>query len=116
MALRRYDSNRGISLGAFANRWIFGRIYRSLMGTQNLLHNRKIQTMDLNDKVIDYQNLIDAHRIDLFEQIDSMTDKLASSVLRMVFMNYKRSEILKVNKISLDQYNQILTDFKGAFD
>lgn len=116
MALRRYDSNRGISLGAFANRWIFGRIYRSLMGTQNLLHNRKIQTMDLNDKVIDYQNLIDAHRIDLFEQIDSMTDKLASSVLRMVFMNYKRSEILKVNKISLDQYNQILTDFKETFD
>ena len=116
LALRRYDPARGISLGAFANRWIFGRIFRSLMGTKNLLHNKRIATMELSDKVFDKNPNNDNYIIEFYDHIENTHSAQAANVLKMLFQGHKRSEILKVNKITLDDFHKILADFDSKFE
>lgn len=115
MAIRRYDNKKNVTLGAFANRYIFGRIYRSLLGTKNLIHNKKILLMELSDKIIDTK---DEHvfLIDLYDFIENRYADFEAEALKMHLQNYSKSEIFKKTKLSSEQFNVILDDFKQNFE
>lgn len=115
MAIKRYDNTKNVSLGAFANRYIFGRIYRSLLGTKNLIHNKKILLMELSDKIIDPK---DEHvfLIDLYDFIETRYADYEAEALRMYLQNYSKSEIFKKTKLTSEQFNVILDDFKQNFE
>jgi len=114
MAYKKYNPNRGVSLGAFASRYIFGRIYRSLVGTKNLIHNKKILLMELSDKIIDKKN---DHEF-LTELQDHLNSKFTPDqieILRMFFDNYKKNEILRKFKITSDEFDRLTQEFYESF-
>lgn len=115
MAIRRYDKKKNVTLGAFANRYIFGRIYRSLLGTKNLIHNKKILLMELSDKIIDNRDQ-QVFLIDLYDFIDSRYADFEAEALKMFLQNYSKSEIFKKTKITSEDLNAILDDFKNNFE
>lgn len=114
--IKRYDSNRNISLGAFVHKYIFGRIFRSLLGTKNLLHNKKIILLELSDNIIDKNNDFATAQIDFWDYVENSMDETSVQVIKMHYQNYKKSEILRVCKISNEQYASILNEFDTYFD
>jgi RNA polymerase sigma factor (sigma-70 family) len=115
MAMRKYDPNKGVSLGAFANRYIFGRIYRSLLGTKNLIHNKKIILLDLSNKIIDKKSETEDFTAHLYDYIMSHYNETETKVLDLIFQNYKKSEIIKIVNVTNDFYDDLLTHFKANF-
>lgn len=114
--IKRYDSNRNISLGAFVHKYIFGRIFRSLLGTKNLLHNKKIILLELSDNIIDKNNDFATAQIDFWDYVENSMDETSVQVIKMHYQNYKKSEILRLCKISNEQYISILNEFDTYFD
>jgi RNA polymerase sigma factor (sigma-70 family) len=115
MAIRRYDNTKNVSLGAFANRYVFGRIYRSLLGTKNLIHNKKMLLMELSDKIIDSKDS-KVFLIDLYDFIETRYADFEAEALKMFLQNYSKSEIFKKTKMSSDEFNNLLDDFKKNFE
>lgn len=115
IGMKKYDKSRKISLGAFCNKYIFGRIYRSQLGTRNLQYNKKMVLMELSDKLID-QRPDPTEEICFREFIYSHYNLLTADVLIMHYENHKRSEIMKKHGLSLEQYNKIIEDFAADFE
>lgn len=113
MAKKRYDPSKGVSLGAFAQLYIFGRIYRSLVGTKKLQHERKILLLDIPEKIEDKQNEIEEFVILLQDHINFHYTIFEIDILTMVIQNYKKSEITKKYKITNEFYDELLLDFKN---
>lgn len=112
MAKKRYDSSTGVSLGAFAQRYIFGKIYRSLLGTKNLQHNKKIILMNFSDNIVDKRKNIDEYYFELFDSLMVNFDELKYQVLQLILHNYKKNEILKQLKITKEFYDKVIDEFK----
>lgn len=111
MAAKKYDSTRKITFGAFANKYVFGRIYRSLLGTRNLCHNKKIVLLEDGDRIVDDRMNQDLSMIEFVEYLESKYDKVTSSVLKMHLDNYKKTEIIRKHNLTLDEYNKIIEQF-----
>lgn len=112
MARKRFDSSTGVSLGAFAQRYIFGRIYRSLLGTKNLQHNKKILLMDFSDNIIDKRPNVDEYYFELFDSLMATFDAAKYEVLQLILHNYKKGEILKQLKITSEFYDKVINEFR----
>jgi DNA-directed RNA polymerase specialized sigma subunit len=115
MAFNRFDPTKGVSLGAFAQRYIFGRIYRSLLGTKNLQHNKKMILLESSEKIKDQKQENDEFLLHLYDHIMSKYNVLETQVLTMFFQNYKKTEIIRIAKITTDQFDLIIQDFKNNF-
>jgi RNA polymerase sigma factor (sigma-70 family) len=115
LGLKKYDKDRNISLGAYCNKYIFGRIYRSQLGTRNLQHNKKMILMELSDKVIDTRG-DPFEEINFYDFIENTYPPLVSDVLKMLYQNHKKSEIMKKHGLGLDEYNKIIEDFSSNFE
>jgi RNA polymerase sigma factor (sigma-70 family) len=113
MAKKRFDPSKNVSLGAFARLYIFGRIYRSLIGTKRLQHERKILLLDIPEKIEDKQNETEEFVILLQDHINFHYTILEIDILIMVIQNYKKSEITKKYKITNEFYDELLLDFKN---
>lgn len=115
LGLKKYDKDRNISLGAFCNKYIFGRIYRSQLGTRNLQHNKKMVLMELSDKVLDTRS-DPFEEVSFYDYLENAFDSVTSSVLKMHYQNHKKSEIIKKHGLSVEQYNKIIEDFIANFE
>lgn len=115
MAFHRYDPTKGVSLGAFAHRYIFGRIYRSLLGTKNLQHNKKMILLECSEKVKDDRQDSDEFIMHLYDHIMSRYNILETQVLTMFFQNYKKTEIVRITKITGEAFDILIQDFKNNF-
>lgn len=105
MGIRRWDPSRRISIGAFCNKYIFGRIYRSLIGTKNLVHNRRMVTMD-SDCPTPASEDGGAGLVDL---LDSMgEDAVARSVLTMLLEGHRKGEIMRRHRLTQDAWRSIV--------
>lgn len=116
MAYKKYDASRGVSLGAFAHRYIFGRIYRSLLGTKNLQNNKRMILLESSDKILDNNQIKEDFLLDLYDYILSNYQPHQREILIMVLQNYKKTEIIQQLKISTDLYDQVLMHFKNNYD
>ena len=114
--IKKYDPERNISIGAFCNKYIFGRIFRSLLGTKNLLHNKKIILMDLSNKILDKHQSAQHAEIHFWDYVENTYDKLSADVFRMIYNNYKKTEIMKKHGLTNEQYNNIVEQFTKDFD
>lgn len=115
MAAKKYDPSKGVSLGAYATRYIFGRIYRSLLGTKNLQHNKKILLLDVTDNIIDTKQENDEIVKLIYDHIRSKYNAEEAIILEMIFNNYKKYEIIRQMKITSEFYDNLLEDFKNNF-
>lgn len=104
MGIRRYDPSRNISIGAFCNKYIFGRIYRSLIGTRNLVHNRRMVTMDEDCPVPEARNE-GPETVDL---LDGMGDELSRSVLVMLLEGHRKGEIMRRHRLTQEAWRRII--------
>jgi len=116
MAYHRYDPSKGVSLGAFAQRYVFGRIYRSLLGTKNLQHNKKIMLIDNSEKIKDTKHNNEEFILLLYDHIMNKYNMIETQILTLVFQNYKKTEILKQMKITGDYFDSIIQDFRNNFE
>jgi len=116
MAYHRYDPTKGVSLGAFAQRYVFGRIYRSLLGTKNLQHNKKIMLIDNSEKIKDNKHNNEEFILLLYDHIMNKYNMIETQILTLVFQNYKKTEILKQMKITGDYFDSIIQDFRNNFE
>ncbi len=116
MAYKKYDPSKGVSLGAFAHRYIFGRIYRSLLGTKNLQYNKKIILLETIEKVIDVKTNSDEFGFHIHDFITARYNYLEQQMLMLVFQNFKKTEIIKELKITADFYDDIIQDFRNNFE
>ena len=115
MAYKRWDKTKGINLGAFASRYIFGRIYRSLLGTKNLLHNKKIILLDLHNKVLDEKQKYFEFLTDIFDFISENFEPKEALVLELTIKGYKKGEILRIANATSVDYDAILNQFRDKF-
>jgi hypothetical protein len=109
LGLKKYDPKRNTSIGAFCNKYIFGRIYRSQLGTKNLIHNKKIITIDAAEKIID--RIEDNKEFIFFDYIDNNYDETTAELLKMHYKGYRKTEIMKKLGLTPDLYNKIINDF-----
>lgn len=115
MAAKKYDPNKGVSLGAYATRYIFGRIYRSLLGTKNLQHNKKMILLESSDNIIDKKTEVSDVPNMIYDYIYTKYPAEEAMILKMVFNNYKKCEIIRQMKITSEFYDNLLEDFKNNF-
>ena len=116
MAYKKYDPTKGVSLGAYAQRYIFGRIYRSLLGTKNLQYQKKIILLECSEKVIDKHQTAEEFILHLYDHIHSQYNHTEQSLLNLYFQNFKKTEILKTLKITSDFYDNVIIHFRNNFD
>lgn len=116
MARKKWQPDYGVTLGSFAQTYIFGRIYRSLLGTKNLIHNKKIILMELSDKIIDVRNTKHEFLLELYDYIDANYKIEQANVLKLVFQNYRKGEILKSCSITSEEYDSLIDHFNSNFD
>lgn len=116
MGMKKYNPNKNITIGAYCKRWIFGRIYRSILGTKNLKRDKhlKFVPIDEGQPDISVQNREKAYHLNDFIE-NSFEDKDVL-VLKMIFKNYKKNEILRSCAITEDEYNAIIEDFNNRFE
>ncbi len=115
MAKKRYDPSKNVSLGAFAHRYIFGRIYRSLLGTKNLQYNKKIMLMDLPETIVDARKNTEEYMFELYDSLLAKYNMQEVEMLEMTFQNYKKCEIIKKVKVTGAYYDSIIIDFRNNF-
>lgn len=112
IASKKYNENIGTTLGVYAKSYIWGRIYRSLSQS-----NKEIN-LNINpiDSGTDVQTNKGEFTFELYDFIESMYDEDDAKILKMVFSNYKKREVVKVCKITSDYYEELIQDFKNIFE
>lgn len=115
MAVKKYDPSKGVSLGAYATRYIFGRIYRSLLGTKNLQHNKKMVLLESSENIIDKKSETNEMPAMIYDHICNKYSADEAMILKMIFSNYKKCEIIRQMKITSEFYDNLLEDFKNNF-
>lgn len=115
MAYHKFNPHKGVSLGAFASRYIFGRIYRSLLGTKNLVHNKKMLLMELSDKIID-TNADHEFLIELNDYIDTKYQGEDAEILRHFLSGHKKTELVKKFKKSMEDIDGLLQQFYHGYE
>ena len=105
MGVRRWDPSRRISIGAFCNKYIFGRIYRSLIGTKNLVHNRRMVTMDDDCPT----PTVDDDGTGLVGLLDAMGgDPVARAVLTELLEGHRKGEIMRRHRLTQEAWRAIV--------
>lgn len=100
--VRHWDRRRGITIGAFSHKYIFGRIYRSLVGTKNLIHNKRMVVTDYSDSPV---RPVDDKGYDLVEFMEGLgDDPVGREVLRMLFEGHRKGEIQRALHITPEAF------------
>lgn len=100
--VRHWDRRRGITIGAFSHKYIFGRIYRSLVGTKNLIHNKRMVVTDYSDSPVPPA---DDRGYDLVEFMEGLgDDPVGREVLRMLFEGHRKGEIQRALHITPEAF------------
>lgn len=103
--VRRWNPRRKITVGAFCNKYIFGRIYRSLIGTKNLVHNRRMVTMD-DDCPAPHARDVGPDLVDLLDSMGG--DEVARAVLTELLEGHRKGEIMRRHRIGPEAWKRII--------
>jgi hypothetical protein len=71
--------------------------------------------MELSDKIIDCKDS-KVFLIDLYDFIETRYADFEAEALKMFLQNYSKSEIFKKTKMTSDEFNNLLDDFKKNFE
>lgn len=114
MAEKKYNPCRGVSLGAFASTYIFGRIYRSLLGTKNLIHNKKMRLLELTDNIEckgnDHQFLTE-----LSDFIETKYPNYRGEALKLFISGHKKAEIIRQFAMQSQEFDDLINGFVQEF-
>jgi len=106
--LKRYDPSKNVSLGAALKQWAFGRVYRSLLGNKNVIFTRKMNQMNLHEKIYDCKDFF--KEIDNNDLIDNIFNDEQKSIIKLLSQGYKKTDICKINNIDSNAYDRLIQE------
>jgi DNA-directed RNA polymerase specialized sigma24 family protein len=104
----KYDSNRGVTLGAYCRSWCWGAVYRSILGSR-AVRNAKLKIGYPVHNVMNEQDFM--QDIDLHDFINSLHEPNRTVILLMQ-EGYKIREIVKKTKLLTVEVKIILNEFE----
>lgn len=109
-AARRYKSNLGVTLGAYARTWVWGAVYRSILGSRAKTNARlqigfPVQNVQINT---DFQA-----DIDLVDYIINQPQPMRD-IIKLSSMGYKPKEISVALLIPVSEINRAHLEFQES--
>ena len=72
--------------------------------------------MELSDKIIDVRNTKHEFLLELYDYIDANYNIEQANVLKLVFKNFRKGEILKSCNITSEEYDSLIDHFNSNFE
>lgn len=108
--VQRYQPDKGVTLGAYCRRWVWGQIYRSILGSKaKNLKKIKVGYSDDEDELFYFDK--SCNEIDISDYIDNLPPDQREVILYLA-QGFSRQEVMDMLNITAPHLSKILKAFK----